>query len=113
MSTVMDTMLETLLFFYKTPPSGQSLSQNVLKTALRLTVDGAYPVFYGLCDMNAKLLHTSESEPYQSAPETASLSRYIQSVSRIKLILITMLRPLLLHQLEPLTPGRQAKPKFD
>lgn len=81
MSTVMDTMLETLLIFYKTPPRGHSLSQNVLKTALRLTVEGAYPVFYGLCDMNAKLLHNSESEPYQSAPETAFLSRVSPELS--------------------------------
>lgn len=67
MFTVMDTMLETLFFFYKIPSSGQSLGQKMLKTALRFTMDSADPVLYGFCDINVKVLQVRTHK--QALPE--------------------------------------------
>lgn len=63
MFTVMDTMLEILFFFYKTPSSGQKM----LKTALRLTMDSADQVLYGFCDIKVKVLQVRTHK--QALPE--------------------------------------------
>lgn len=67
MFTVLDTMLEILFFFYKTPSSGQSLGQKMLKTALRLMMDSADPVLYGFCNINVKVLQVRTHK--QALPE--------------------------------------------
>lgn len=77
----------------------------MLKKAFSLTVASADPVLIGFYDRNLKVLQVRTQFQKQARPEPTRNS----FLSWIKLVLITILRPLLPHQFGAIDPVKTSQ----